>query len=109
MQEKLSSKLKINKDKIEIIPFYEINDIDYTHKDFNEKIISFFCVTSSSRHKNLKRLIKAFKKIGSPSFQKNLSKTKSYYGKPGASKKIYNLIEKKISKISSSKKFVDII
>lgn len=54
-------------------------------------------------------LIKAFRKIGSPSFQKNLSKTKSYYGKPGASKKIYNLIEKKISKISSSKIFVDII
>ena len=94
MQEKLSSKLKINKDKIEIIPFYEINDIDYTHKDFNEKIISFFCVTSSSRHKNLKRLIKAFKKA-------NLNKNIDYNLYVTTEGKDINMNNKKIKYLGS--------
>ena len=42
------------------------------------------------------------------SFKKKLLKTKSYYGKPGASKKILNIIEKRISNINSKKLFADI-
>lgn len=94
MQEKLSSKLKINKDKIEIIPFYEINDINYTHKDFNEKIISFFCVTSNSRHKNLKRLVKAFKKA-------SLNKNVYYNLYITTTGKDLNMINKRIKYLGS--------
>ena len=89
MQQKLSSKLKINKDKIKIIPFYEIQDIDYSDKDFNEKSISFFCVTSSSRHKNLKRLVKAFKNA-------NLNKSVDYNLYITTNGKDLNFINKRI-------------
>lgn len=94
MQETLSSKLKINEDKIEIVPFYQIQDIDYIDKDFNEKIISFFCVTSSSRHKNLKRLVKAFKNA-------NLNKNIDYNLYITTNGKDINMINKRIKYLGS--------
>ena len=94
MQEKLSSKLKINEDKIEILPFYQIQDIDYIDKDFNEKIISFFCVTSNSRHKNLKRLVKAFKNA-------NLNKNIDYNLYITTNGNDLNMINKRIKYLGS--------
>ncbi len=56
----------------------------------------------------VKSLTRSFKIINSKLFEKNLSNTTSYYGKPGASKKIFNIIEKKIPDIESKKLFIDL-
>ena len=57
---------------------------------------------------NLRSLTRSFNIINSKLFKKNLINTKSFYGKPGASKKILNIIEKKIPDIESKKLFIDI-
>lgn len=60
MKDKLSKKLNINKESIDVIPFYNDDDIIFTKKDFSSKSINFLCVTSNARHKNLKNLVTSF-------------------------------------------------
>tara|TARA_B110001454_G_scaffold209057_1_gene222162 strand:- start:2361 stop:3380 length:1020 start_codon:yes stop_codon:yes gene_type:complete len=62
MKEELRNKLKVNPSMIMVLPFYEVEDIHFQHKDFNKNRLSFFCVTSNSKHKNLKKVIKSFLK-----------------------------------------------
>ncbi|MDC0034265.1 glycosyltransferase [Flavobacteriaceae bacterium] len=60
MKNKLSEILKIDKESINVYPFYSDQDIYFKEKDFNSKSINFLCVTSKSKHKNLNNLIKSF-------------------------------------------------
>ena len=62
MKNKLYEILKINKERINICPFYFDDDINTKEKDFNSKSVNFLCVTSSAKHKNLNNLVKAFMK-----------------------------------------------
>ena len=56
----ISKKLNIEKNNIKVLPIYFLDDIIRVKKNFNEKKINFLCVTSNSKHKNIKKMIKAF-------------------------------------------------
>ena len=60
MKNKLSEILKIDRERINICPFYSDDDIHFKEKDFNSKSVNFLCVTSNSKHKNLHKLVKSF-------------------------------------------------
>ena len=45
---------------IKILPFYDVEDIHFQQKDFKSNQLSFLCVTSNSKHKNFKKVIKSF-------------------------------------------------
>lgn len=62
MKKELELKLKVKSEMIDVIPFYEVEDIDYQNKDFQTNELKFLCVTSNAKHKNLKRLINSFLK-----------------------------------------------
>lgn len=62
MKEQLSNSINVKLESIYVLPFYEINDIDYLQKDFKNEELSFFFVTSNAKHKNVNRVIEAFLK-----------------------------------------------
>jgi glycosyltransferase involved in cell wall biosynthesis len=62
MKKELERKLKVQSKMIDVLPIYEVEDINSKNKDFQNKELKFLCVTSNAKHKNLKRLISSFLK-----------------------------------------------
>ena len=62
MKDLLFHNFDIFKRNIKIIPFYDVEDINFERKEFNSDNVNFLCVTSDEKHKNLDFLITAFKK-----------------------------------------------
>jgi len=62
MKKELGNKFRVSSSMIKILPFYDVEDIHFQQKDFKSNQLSFLCVTSNSKHKNLKKVIKSFLK-----------------------------------------------
>ncbi len=62
MKKELERKLKVQSKMIDVLPIYEVEDINSQKKDFQNKELKFLCVTSNAKHKNLTRLISSFLK-----------------------------------------------
>ena len=60
MKKELEKKLKVKSSMVSVLPFYEVEDINFQNKDFKTNQLSFLCVTSNSKHKNVRRLIRSF-------------------------------------------------
>ena len=56
----LSNRLKIEEKLVKVLPFFDISDISYSKRNFKSKTINYLCVSSNSKHKNIKKMINAF-------------------------------------------------
>tara|TARA_Y100001970_G_scaffold77700_1_gene98843 strand:- start:68297 stop:69316 length:1020 start_codon:yes stop_codon:yes gene_type:complete len=61
MKEQVAMSFSIKKNKIKVYPFFDIDKIKLTNKNFKSSTLNFLYVTSKLKHKNLKKLISAFK------------------------------------------------